>query len=249
MTISSVITQSIKENLLHTDLFPPTDDTEFSKKIDIEHNLVAEIVFTHHLNQIAVYITDEYNVFRLRVWSDFSFGDDQPKFRSSDIAKPHLAVANEIPNIPYYSYQGNGLTDSMKEAFELRDYINQLERELVEFFISIKDEHLDKHITRWNENEKAMDELREQRRAEREKKISEEAKSNKPLFVKDLFGNDIEVTDLEAAIQKSEGSLTSYELHPFKLKDGIRHPVDDGSLEPCTDREYHEDLLKKLKSL
>lgn len=248
MTISSVITQTIKENL-RTDLFPLMDETEFSKKIELERNLVAEIVFTYHLSEIAVYITDEYNRFKLRVWSNFDFGDDEPKFRSSDIAKPYLVAANETPNIPYYSYQGDGLNDSIKEAFELRDYINQLERELVEFFASIKDEHLEKHITRWNEKEKAMDKLREQRRAEREKKIGEEAKSNKSLFVKDLFGNDIEVTDLEAAIQKSEGSLTSYELHPFKLKDGIRHPVDDGSLEPCTDKEYHEDLLKKLKSL
>jgi len=248
MTISSEITQTIKANL-RTDLFPLMDETEFSKKIELDHNLVAEVVFTYHLSEIAVYITDEYGIFKLRVWSKFDFGDDEPKFRNQDIAKPYLVAANEIPNIPYYSYQGNGLTDKIVKAFELRDYINQLERELVEFFASIKDEHLDKHITRWNEKEKAMDKLREQRRAERKKKVSEEAKSNKSLFVKDLFGNDIEVTDLEAAIQKSENSLTLYELHPFKLQDGIRHPVNDGSLKPCTDKEYHEDLLKKLKSL
>lgn len=182
MAISSVITQTIKENL-RTDLFPLIDETQFSKKIELEHNLVAEVVFTYHLSEIAVYITDEYNVFKLRMWNTFDFGEECPKFRSADIASPSLRSANEIPSIPYYDYRGNGLTDSMKEAFELRDYLNQIERELAEFFISIKDEHLEKHITRWNENEKAMDKLREQRRAERKKKVGEEAKSNKSLFV------------------------------------------------------------------
>lgn len=166
MTISSAITQAIKENL-RTDLPALIDGTQFSKRIELEHNLVAEVVFTYYLSEIAVCITDNYNIFKLRVWSTFDFDEESPKFLSADIANPSLRAANVAPNVPYYDYRGDGLTNSMKEAFELRDYINQIERELVEFFISIKDEHLEKYITSWNEKEKAMDKLREQRRAMR----------------------------------------------------------------------------------
>ncbi|MDK9793356.1 hypothetical protein [Vibrio sp. D431a] len=174
MSISLAITQVIKENL-RTDLFPLMDETQFSKKINLDHNLVAEIEFTYHLSEIAVYITNEYDCFMLRVWNSFSFGDELPKFLDPEAAKPRLCATNESPVIPYYGYGGNGMTDSMKSAFDLRDYINQMERELVDFFITIKDEHLEKHITRWNEKEKAMDALRKERRAER-KKQSEESK-------------------------------------------------------------------------
>ena len=75
--------------------------------------------------------------------------------------------------------------------------------------------------------------------------------SSNTLTIQDLFGNTIEVTDLDAAISQAwDGSrVEKIYMNPFKLVDGLSQDIEGREDERVPVGTYWADALEKLESL
>lgn len=70
--------------------------------------------------------------------------------------------------------------------------------------------------------------------------------------VTDLFGNVLQVTDLDAAIAERQmcvDARTWFYTRPFKYDNGIKVDIPERTGEKIPLSQYHEDLLTKLQAL
>ena len=71
------------------------------------------------------------------------------------------------------------------------------------------------------------------------------------LTIQDLFGNTIEVTDLDAAILQAQGGsrVENINMTPFELVDGLPQDIKGREEELVPICDYWADALKKLNLL
>ncbi len=75
-------------------------------------------------------------------------------------------------------------------------------------------------------------------------------KTDNPSII-DLFGNSIEVTDIEKAIRQASGGryIDNVNFTPFKLVNGHSRDIKGREHESIPAGEYWTDMYKKLESL
>ncbi|AIW22433.1 hypothetical protein F0267_01975 [Vibrio coralliilyticus] len=72
------------------------------------------------------------------------------------------------------------------------------------------------------------------------------------MKIVDLYGNQIEVTDLEAAIDQAKGGSKVNDIYqtPFSIdSQGVSTPISGKENERHSVGEYWSDALKKLRAL
>lgn len=179
------IIQVVKDNL-RVDLFDIESEKEFHHYMELEHDLQMKIVFEWHLSSIDFYISDKQSekFYQLRIWSNFTF--PEPDHENQDYSRlvegtiHNIYTSTRNDSIPYYMYKSeckvstaieassqNSDITPVLEALERRDYIAQLEREIVTFLASFKDEHVKKHVERWNAKEDVQAQRRKARLEEK----------------------------------------------------------------------------------
>lgn len=180
------IIQVVKDNL-RVDLFDIESEKEFHHHMELEHDMQMKIVFEWHLSSIDFYISDKRHeeLYHLRIWSNLTFPDTEyeiPDYSRTVESAIHTIRADTRNSvIPYFKYNSEckGKPDSKEsdsnqelnpilKELDRRDYLSQLEREIVTFLASFKDVHVKKHVERWN----AKEEIQSQRKKARlEKKL------------------------------------------------------------------------------